>query len=145
VTKHWPAALIRLMVGPVFLLEGLQKFFDPALGSGRFEKIGFAAPELWANAIGGLEVTAGLLILLGLFTRPAAAVTGCIMVGALLTTKLPILLGHDLGPFVVRELPAYGFLPMAHEMRTDWAMLCGSVFLVLSGGGAWSLDERRRP
>ncbi|MBU6180610.1 MAG: DoxX family protein, partial [Verrucomicrobia bacterium] len=45
-----PAATvwIRLMVGGVFLSEGLQKFLYPAdLGSGRFEKIGIPAPEFF--------------------------------------------------------------------------------------------------
>ena len=39
--------LIRMMVGAVFLSEGIQKFLYPATrGAGRFEKIGLANPEL---------------------------------------------------------------------------------------------------
>lgn len=47
----------------------------------------------------------------------------------------------------VRDAPMYGFLSMAHEMRTDWAMLLGSLVLLVVGGGPWSLDAalaRRR-
>lgn len=47
----------------------------------------------------------------------------------------------------VRELSQYGFWSMAHEMRTDWAMLLGSLVLILAGGGPYSLDAllaRRR-
>jgi uncharacterized membrane protein YphA (DoxX/SURF4 family) len=31
---------------------------------------------------------------------------------------------------------------MAHEARTDFAMLLGSIFLLIVGAGAWSLDAR---
>jgi putative oxidoreductase len=34
----------------------------------------------------------------------------------------------------------YGFLSMAHEARTDWAMLLSCVFLALVGAGRWSAD-----
>jgi uncharacterized membrane protein YphA (DoxX/SURF4 family) len=58
------------------------------------------------------------------------------------TTKIPILVGHDIGPFRVRSLDTYGFWSMAHEARTDWSMLLGSVFLLIVGAGPWSLDAR---
>lgn len=48
---------------------------------------------------------------------------------------------------LLRLGPYYGFLSMAHEMRTDWAMLLGSLFLILAGGGPYSLNAvltRRR-
>ena len=67
-----------------------------------------------------------------------------VMLGALITTKLPILLGHDLGPFVVRDLDRYGFWSMAHESRTDFSLLMGSLFLLIVGPGPWSLDSRLR-
>jgi uncharacterized membrane protein YphA (DoxX/SURF4 family) len=44
-------------------------------------------------------------------------------------------------PFEVRELSQYGFWSMAHAMRTDWAMLLGSLLLVGAGAGPWSLDQ----
>jgi uncharacterized membrane protein YphA (DoxX/SURF4 family) len=48
---------------------------------------------------------------------------------AISTTKLPILLKT-------------GFWAMAHEARTDFCMLLGSVFLLITGAGLWSLDAR---
>lgn len=58
--------LVRLMVGPVFLFEGLQKFVYPAIrGPGRFESIGFANPELWGTLVGAVEVVCGVMILMG--------------------------------------------------------------------------------
>ena len=67
--------LVRLLVGAVFLSEGVQKFLYPAeLGPGRFAKIGLPAPapEVLAPFVGGVEVVAGTLVLIGLLTRPAA-------------------------------------------------------------------------
>lgn len=129
------------MVGAVFVSEGVQKFLFPeALGPGRFERMGFGNPEFWATLTGAVEIGAGVLILIGLFTRPAALATATIMVVAILTTKIPILLGSDIGPFQVRTLETYGFLSMAHEARTDFAMLFGSIFLLLVGAGPLSAD-----
>lgn len=145
-----PAAtlLIRILVGGVFLSEGLQKFLFPdQLGAGRFERIGFPDPAFWAGFVGVFEIVAGTLLVLGLFTRLAAIPLAIIPIVAIITTKLPILLGRNLGVFEVRRLDRYGFWSMAHESRTDLAMLLGSCFLLIVGAGAWSVDawmEERR-
>ena len=65
--------IIRVLVGWVFLSEGIQKFLFPAaLGIGRFAKIGIPAPEVMAPFVGVVEIGCGVLILIGLFTRWAA-------------------------------------------------------------------------
>ena len=65
--------LIRLMVGAVFLSEGIQKFlFADTLGAGRFEKIGLPSPEFLGSFVGSFEIVCGLLILIGLLTRLAS-------------------------------------------------------------------------
>jgi len=133
--------LIRVMVGSVFLSEGIQKFLYPARrGVGRFDQMGFPAPEFFGNAVGVFEILAGLLILAGLFTRLGALTTFVIMTVAIVVTKIPIAFGVSFGPFELRELGTYGFWSMAHEMRTDWAMWLGSLFLMIKGGGKWSFD-----
>lgn len=140
-----PAAtlLIRLSVGAVFLSEGLQKLIYPAeLGAGRFARIGIPWPEAMGPFVGIVEIVCGALVLAGLLTRLAAALLVVVMVVALISTKLPILLGHDVLGFHVRKLPRYGFWSMAHEARTDWAMLLGGLFLVVVGAGRWSVDGR---
>jgi uncharacterized membrane protein YphA (DoxX/SURF4 family) len=127
-----PAAvlLVRLIVGGVFLSEGLQKFLFPdALGVDRFAKIGIPAPEIMAPFVGVCETVCGVLFLLGLLTRFAAITMIINMLVAIATTKVPILLYE-------------GFWKMAHEARTDWSMLLGSVFLLIVGAGAWSIDRR---
>jgi len=120
--------IIRLMVGAVFVSEGIQKFILPAeVGAGRFEKIGFPKPEMVAPFVGCFEIGCGALILIGLLTRVAAVPLIIIMLTAIATTKIPILMEQ-------------GFWKMAHEARTDWSMLLASIFLLIVGGGRWSLD-----
>jgi uncharacterized membrane protein YphA (DoxX/SURF4 family) len=120
--------LIRLLVGAVFLSEGIQKFLFPdQLGAGRFLKIGLPAPDILGPLVGGFEVLCGALVAVGLLTRLAAIPLLVIMTVALTTTKWPILVNQ-------------GFWTMAHEARTDWSMTLGALFLLLVGGGPWSAD-----
>ena len=122
--------LIRLIVGAVFLSEGIQKFLYPAdLGVGRFVKIGIPAPQVIAPFVGVIEIICGAMILVGLLTRLAAIPLIIDMLVAISTTKIPILLKS-------------GFWAMAHEARTDFAMLLGSIFLLITGACVWSMDAR---
>ena len=122
--------IIRLMVGVVFLSEGVQKLlFAEKLGVGRFAKIGLPSPEFLGPFVGSCEVICGALVLVGLLTRLAAIPLLCIMLVAMATTKADILAGE-------------GFWAMMHASRTDWAMLLGSLFLLIRGGGRWSIDRK---
>jgi putative oxidoreductase len=121
--------LIRLMVGAVFLSEGIQKFLFPdKLGSGRFEKIGLPNPEFLGPFVGMFEILCGSLVLIGLLTHLASIPLLIIMLVAIATTKSEVL-AND------------GFWEMMHGSRTDWAMLLGSIFLLVKGGGRWSIDK----
>lgn len=133
--------LIRLMVGAVFLSEGIQKFLEPASrGAGRFASIGIPWPEVTGPFVGVVEILCGALLLAGLMTRLAAIPLIITMAVAIIATKIPILLGHGFWGFSLRELSSYGFWSMAHQARTDFAMLVGSTFLLIVGAGPWSLD-----
>ena len=135
--------LIRLMVGSVFLSEGIQKFLYPAArGIGRFDKMGFPNPEFFAMFVGTFEIIFGILLLIGFLTRTAALAMLINMTVAIIVTKIPIAFGDSFGPFVIRELKTYGFWSMAHEIRTDFAMWLGSLFLLIKGAGAFSFDFR---
>ena len=135
--------LIRLVVGGVFLSEGVQKFLYPAEnGAGRFAKIGIPSPDVMGPFVGVVEIVCGALILIGFLTRLAAIPLIINMLVAILSTKIPILLGHGFWGFSLRNLPYYGFWGMMHESRTDFSMLLGSVFLLIVGAGALSLDAR---
>lgn len=137
--------LIRLLVGHVvFFPEGIQKLIFPAaLGAGRFARIGIPYSDAMAPFVGVVEIVCGALIILGLFTRLAAAPLIVVMLVAIVSTKIPILLGHDVGMFhLAADLKRTGFWSMMHEARTDLVMLLALVFLLIRGGGAWSLDAR---
>ena len=121
---------IRLMVGAVFLSEGIQKFLLPdQRGVGRFTNIGLPMPEILGPFVGTFEIVCGSLILLGLATRLAAIPLLIIMTVALSMTKWPMLMEQ-------------GFWFMVHEARTDWSMFLGSLFLLIVGAGPWSVDSR---
>jgi putative oxidoreductase len=133
-----------LMVGGVFLTEGIQKFlYAEEVGAGRFARIGIPQPELMGPVAGIIEIVCGALVLTGWLTRWAVLPLLGIMLVALVTTKLPILIGQDLGPFTLRELSYYGFWGFAHESRTDFSMVMGCLFLLAVGAGPLSLDARR--
>ncbi len=124
--------LIRILVGWVFVSEGLQKFLFPgALGVGRFERIGIPEPHVLAPFVGGVEILFGILVLVGWFTRWAAIPLLGVITGALLTTKLPFLEQH-------------GWWATLHESRTDVSMLLGLIFLLVAGSGSLAVDAVRR-
>ena len=125
--------LIRLLVGAVFLSEGIQKFLFPAtLGVGRFIKIGIPAPQFFAPFVGVVEIVCGTLLIIGLVTRLATIPLIIDISVAIITTKIPM-------------LSKAGFWSTAHEARTDYCMLLGLVFLLLVGCGPFSIDRRIKP
>lgn len=122
--------LVRILVGWVFLSEGIQKFLYPqALGAGRFAKIGIPAPGFFGPFVGAVETICGALLILGLLTRLASIPLIIDISVAIATTKIPMLL-HQ------------GFWAAMHEARTDFCMLLGSIFLLIVGAGGASLDAK---
>src|SRR5215472_13071760 len=134
--------LIRLLVGlVVFFPEGIQKLAFPSiLGAGRFAAIGIPYPELMGPFVGAVEMVCGALIIAGLLTRLAAVPLLVIMVVAIVSTKVPMLLGQDFWIFHVPKMSRYGFWSMLHEARADLCMFLGALYLLIEGSGAWSLD-----
>ena len=134
--------LLRLMAGSVFLWEGLLKLVYVNQGVGRFTKLGFPFPELTAHFVAGFEIVGGLLIMAGLFTRLVALGFVIEMVVAILSTKISLFLGTS--PLALpASPPKVGIWALLHEIRSEWAQLTTSLFLVLAGPGPWSLDARR--
>jgi putative oxidoreductase len=141
--------LIRILVGGVFLTEGILKFQYPGeLGAGRFEHIGIPAPQVMGPFVGAIEIICGSLVVLGLLTRVAAIPLLINISVAIISTKIPMLLGHGFWTFTLPKLARYGLGSMLHEARTDFSMLLGLIFLLIVGGGAASFDAlltRPRP
>ena len=127
---RFPTLIPRLVVGLIFLSEGLQKYITPdATGAGRFEKIGFAHPAFWAYFTGAFETVCGLLILIGFFTRLATIPLLIVMVVAFITTKAPLLIDQS-------------FWTFAHAYRTDFAMTMLLIYLLLYSDGNNSIDQK---
>jgi len=120
--------LIRLGAGLIFFTQGILKYTDPHMGVLRFTRIGFPHPYFVAHFVGAFEIVCGLLLLLGLWTRAAAVPLLIVISTAIATTKIPELFRGN-----------QGFWYMVSDARTDFAMLCALLFLILSGGGTWSL------
>ncbi len=124
--------LVRLAVGLIFATQGFLKYVDPNLGVHRFARIGFPAPLFTALFVGAFEMVCGTLVLLGLWTRLAAVPLLIIISTAIATTKIPEIFRSG-----------QGFWFMVSDARTDFAVFCSLLFLILSGPGQWSLDRLR--
>ncbi len=116
-------SVLRIVTGFLFLWHGTQKLFNyppmPPMPPGT------PAPSpAFLTFAGSLEFFGGLLILIGLFTRPVAFILSGMMAVA-------YFMGHASG----------GFLPLVNG--GELAALYSFVFLyfVFAGGGAWSLDK----
>lgn len=121
--------LIRLMVGVIFLLDGLQNLAFPLLyASEKLEKIGIQAAEYHDFILGGVEIAFSLLIIFGLYTRLAAISLIMIICFVIVTTKFP-------------RFNEEGIWEGLEANRNEYAIFLGCVFLFIKGGGKWSLDR----
>jgi len=128
--SSWGILLVRILVGWVFLSEGIQKFLFPAaLGAGRFVKIGIPFPQFSGPFVGVVEIVCGTLLIAGFFTRWASIPLLIDITVAIATTKFPMMWKQ-------------GFWAAMHEGRTDFCMLVGLISLLLLGSGQLSLDEK---
>ena len=134
---------LRLMAGGVFFWEGTLKFVYVNQGLGRFTKLGFPMPELMANFIATTEIIGGLFLLFGIFTRITALWFIVEMAVAILSTKISLYLGTSPLP-LPPALPKVGIWAVLHEIRSDYAQLMVSIFLLIEGPGKNSVDSLLR-
>jgi putative oxidoreductase len=136
-SAHSAMLLIRLSVGLIFFTQGILKFTDPSWGVIRFTHIGFAYPAFTAHFVGTFEIICGFLVVIGLLTRIANIPLLIINLTAIGTTKIPELFRAS-----------QGFWYMVSDGRTDFAMFCGIILLLIVGAGRLSLDfnlSRNKP
>jgi len=131
------------MAGGVFFWEGILKFVYPNQGVGRFTKLGMPFPHFTADFAGGLEIIGGLLLLSGLMTRLIAVPFIIEMAVAMLSTKISLFQGTSPLPLPPSP-PQIGLWAVLHEIRSEYAQLLTTVFLMINGPGRWSLDAFSR-
>ncbi len=131
--------VLRLMAGGVFLWEGILKFVYANQGVGRFTKLGMPFPHLTANFVAGVEIIGGLLLLSGLMTRLIAIPLIIEMIVAMLSTKISLFFGTSPLPLPPAP-PLVGIWAVLHEIRSEYAQLLTTIFLLVNGAGSWSLD-----
>ncbi|MFZ0953808.1 MAG: DoxX family protein [Candidatus Sulfotelmatobacter sp.] len=124
-SQSWGTALLRIMVGIVFLMHGRQKLFVFGFHgvAGMFGHIGIPFPAFFAPAVTLLEFVGGAALVFGLFTRWISLLLAFDMLVAVLAVKLK---GGFMG--------SGGF-------EFELLLLVASLSIALTGPGAASLDS----
>jgi putative oxidoreductase len=120
--------LLRVALGAVFIAHGGQKLFQFGIAgtAAAFAEMGVVLPAVTAAAVAFIEFFGGILLVIGLFTRVAAAGGAVVMLGAMLMV----------------HLPAGFFLPDGFEfVLVNFAI---AVAIAMVGPGAYSLDAKRQ-
>jgi putative oxidoreductase len=117
-------SILRIVAAFLFIAHGAQKLF------GFLAPPGMPSPPLNSQiGIGGvLEFFGGLLLLLGLFTRPVAFILSGMMAVAY---------------FQMHAMPG-GFWPLQNKGELAALYCFVFLFLAVAGGGQWSLDRTLR-
>jgi putative oxidoreductase len=116
-------SVLRIIVGLLFLEHGLAKIFGFPLQPNH---AAYALLTINPGLQGLIELVGGLLLALGLFTRPVAF----------------ILSGDMAFAYFMAHAPR-GFFPLLNggELAIVYCFLF--LYYAVAGGGAWSLDRLR--
>ena len=114
-------ALLRIMAGLLLLQHGTTKYLNVPVGP-----MNDASPFTMSGFAGLLELVGGLLLVVGLFTRPAAFV----------------LSGMTAVAYFYAHAPR-GFFPILNGGELSVLYCFVFLYLAAAGGGDWSLDKRR--
>ncbi len=119
-------AVLRVVIGVVFLVHGYQKLFVMGIGgvTGFFTQIGVPLPQLTALLVSVLEFGGGIALILGLLTPLVAGLLAVDMLAAIFLVHLP-------NGFFLGEAPGYEFV---------LTLFGAALTLALTGPGAYALD-----
>ncbi len=122
--------LVRFFAGIILVPHGAQKLFEWFGGSqagtaGFLNKVGVVPGEFWVIVLGSVEFFGGLLIAIGLLTRPAA-------LGALIVMIVAII--------AVNGAPGFFWTKGGYEYPMLWGIIFFAIFL--KGGGPLSIDAK---
>lgn len=129
----WAELILRLATGLILVPHGFWKMgylSGPGLtGVAKFlEKFGYAPGAFWAPVLTGVEIVGGILIAIGLFTRPVALIAFIEML------------------FIIQYHSRYGWFFNVQGGGMEYAVLWAAALLyfVIRGGGEWSVDAGMR-
>jgi putative oxidoreductase len=111
-------ALFRIVTGFLFICHGLQKVF------GLFGGTPVGAPPFIVWTAGPLELGCGLLVMLGLYTRPAAFLASGLMAVA-------YWIGHG----------SHALFPIQNQGELAVAYCFVFLFISARGAGKWSVGS----
>lgn len=113
-------AVFRILIGLLFMQHGAQKLF------GIFTENGSQPLFSLMGLAGIIEFFGGLLIVLGLFTGVASALSAVTMIAA----------------FFIAHFTIANPIPIVNRGELALVYLCAFIFILLMGGGAYSLDRK---
>ena len=137
--ESYGPAILRVMVGAMFVAHGSQKLFGLFGGAGLagtaagFEAIGLVPGFPLAIAVGGAEVGCGLLLVAGAWTRVAAVPLIFVMLGAMWKV-------HLVNGFFINWALTPG---VGHGVEYNLLIIAALVCVILTGPGALSVDHSR--
>tara|TARA_R100001143_G_scaffold52481_2_gene47662 strand:+ start:25921 stop:26316 length:396 start_codon:yes stop_codon:yes gene_type:complete len=113
--------LLRIGVGVIFIVAGWGKLNGIEGVEGFFGNLGIPLPGIMAWVVAIVEFVGGIMVLLGAYARIPYVLLACVMIVALLTTKLG-------GEF--------------SAARLDMMLLLANLSLYFMGSGKYSVDDR---
>ena len=124
--ETYSRSVLRFILAFTFSLHGYRHLLGVfAVSGGRRAAIPMALDGL-PSLMGGLEVIGGLLLFLGLFTRPAAVVLCAELFAAYLYSAMP-----------------RGVWPIRNGGNETLVYLLVFLYFAAAGAGIWSVDEFR--
>jgi len=131
-TGTWVLLPVRLALGAIFLVHGIQKVAPIWGGRGLAAWTSGTAPLnlqpswAWLTAAAFAELIGGLLVFLGLFTRVGALLIAAVMAVAMFGVHWP-----------------HGFFLTSGGFEYTMALLAMALTLLMAGGGNGSIDYQR--